>query len=305
MQEEASRPAAPTLAPAAVAYVTALIGVPAATLALVFAVAAARARGDAARVAPEALGFATSPSGVMAAAATSALVLLLVSGTTARVARRPLRLGPSTASARGLVASTLGMVGLSLATGSAIELSRLGSRGVMGQIAAALGQLGPSGLAAATAAIAIVPAIAEETFFRGLVQGVLVARVGRWRGIFASSVAFGVIHADPVQGPAAALAGIYLGWVAERFGGARPTIVAHTINNALFIVLARVTPLAPLARPKSEISNAAMLGLGLLLLAGSIAFLRGSRAGRPGAPGCPTETERTDPSGVSTLHGTG
>jgi len=36
------------------------------------------------------------------------------------------------------------------------------------------------------------------------------------------------------------VAGLFLGWLAERFDGVRPSIAAHAINNALFVALASV-----------------------------------------------------------------
>jgi membrane protease YdiL (CAAX protease family) len=167
------------------------------------------------------------------------------------------------------------MAGLSLASGTATELLGLRGEGTMDEIARAITSVGPSRLPLIVAAIAIAPAIAEETFFRGLLLARLAARWGRWPGIALSAVAFGVIHLDPVQGAVAVLAGLYLGWLAERFGSIRPSMAAHATNNAMFVALA---PWA--ASPASRRVELALAGAGCLALAGAIAFLRSRASSR-------------------------
>jgi hypothetical protein len=35
--------------------------------------------------------------------------------------------------------------------------------------------------------------------------------------------------------------GLFLGWVTERFGGIRPSVAAHAINNAVFVLAASLS----------------------------------------------------------------
>jgi membrane protease YdiL (CAAX protease family) len=235
--------ARPAAWPALAAFAVAFLLVQAATLALVIAVAGLRAGGDVQRLAQEAQSFALSAPGVASAALVSAAVLTAVAVVAARLGRGPtadaLRLRPSRATAGGIAAAVVGMVGLSLASGTAVELLGLrGGEGTMEQIARALAHVGPSRLPLYVAAIAVAPAIAEETFFRGLLQVRLVARWGRWPGIALGAAGFGLIHLDPVQGSVAFLAGLFLGWLAEGSESIRPSIAAHATNNALFVALA-------------------------------------------------------------------
>src|ERR1019366_8794667 len=120
----------------------------------------------------------------------------------------------------------------------ATELAGVRGSGVMDTMSQAL--RGPSAgrFVAAVLTIGVAPGFAEEIFFRGNMQTRLVASWGRWPGIGATAGAFGLIHLDLVQGSLAFVAGLYLGWIVERFGGVRPTIAAHVANNTLFVTLA-------------------------------------------------------------------
>jgi membrane protease YdiL (CAAX protease family) len=102
-------------------------------------------------------------------------------------------------------------------------------------LAQSLRALTPLGLLLGAVTIGLAPGIGEETFFRGLIQTRLVARWGRWPAIVITAVGFGVFHLDLVQGGLAVVVGLYLGWLTERFGGIRPSIAAHAINNAMFV----------------------------------------------------------------------
>jgi membrane protease YdiL (CAAX protease family) len=179
---------------------------------------------------------------MMASAFVDALVLVAVAVAAARCfgkdVVRSLRLQPSSASAVGLCAAVGGMLGLGLACGAASELLGLRGHGVMDLLAQALRSPTPAALVLGIVTIGISPGIAEETFFRGLIQTRLAARWGRWPAIVATSAAFGLIHLDPTQGALAFVAGLFLGWTAEHFAGVRPAIVAHAANNALFVALA-------------------------------------------------------------------
>jgi membrane protease YdiL (CAAX protease family) len=240
-QDDSSRHR-PAIWPVLVAYLVALVLVVGATTVVIFGVALARAGGRVAHLQAEATRFAFSAPGVMTAAVVSATVLALDALVTARLLGRDvaarLRLGPTRATPVGVLAAVAGMAGLSLAAGAAAD--RLGVRheGTMEDIARALAHASPAGVVLAVLTIAVAPGIAEELFFRGLLQTRLVARLGRWGGIIAASLAFGLMHMDPVQSPLAFALGLFLGWVVERFGGIRPSIAAHAVNNAIFVAAA-------------------------------------------------------------------
>jgi membrane protease YdiL (CAAX protease family) len=217
--------------------------------------------------------------GVMGAAVASSSVFALVAAAGAWLTERsfvaPLRLGRSRATPGGVAAAAAGTLGLSVALGEGADLLGLGNGGKMGQIASALAQLSPAQVLLAVGSLAVLPAIAEEAFFRGLLQTRLVASWGRWPGVAATAAAFGLVHFDPVQGTVAFAAGLFLGWVAERLGGIRPTVAAHFANNALSVALVRFVGDAT-----SRAAQSLQLVAGCAAFAGALAFLCSRRARR-------------------------
>jgi membrane protease YdiL (CAAX protease family) len=266
--------------PVFAAYLAALALCIVASQELVLAVARSRAAGDPARLAAEASRFALSAQGLAAVATIDALVLLGLSLAAARLmdARAPLAsqlaLGASRATPVGLLASAAGVTGLSLACGAAADLVGVGQGPVMRVIEEALGaSAGPGAFAPSLLALAVAPGLAEETFFRGLMQSRLSSSWGRGPAIVASAACFGALHLDLVQGTLAFVVGLLLGWIASHFGSVRPAALAHVTNNALFVVLARLH----LSSAPPGGSRAA-LGVGAAVTIASIALLRSSRA---------------------------
>jgi membrane protease YdiL (CAAX protease family) len=267
--------------PALVEYCAAISLVFSCTAALVFGVAWFRSGGHPAAVANEAKRFGYSASGVMSAAFISAGVL----GTVALVATRlrsrdvvgPLRLQSTTITGTGLLGAVLGTSALSVACGAAIDLLGVGGHGTMDTIAGVLERPPVTRLVLAIATIAVAPGIAEEVFFRGLIQTRLVTRWGSRRGIVATAAAFGLIHFDAVQGSLAFIVGLFLGWIAERFRGIRPSIASHAFNNALFVAAAAFGSSGDASRTAAVVT----LASGALLWMASVVFLRSRFAIQP------------------------
>jgi uncharacterized protein len=267
--------------PVLVAYAVAFVLTLGSSALLAFAVGVTRAGGLTSRVVDEATSFALSLPGLMASALVSALVLFAVALVTSALLRKPpaaaLRLGRTRASGLGVLAAATGMVGLSFACGAASDLLGVREGSVMRVIARALVSPRPATFVIAIVALGLAPGVAEETFFRGLLQTRLAARWGRWPAIAATSVAFGLFHVDPVQGAVAFAAGLFLGWTVEHFGGVRPSIIAHGVNNAIFVALASLDPTETISRA----ADIAALAIGAATCAGSIALLRARAATRP------------------------
>jgi membrane protease YdiL (CAAX protease family) len=231
--------------------------------------------------------YALSTAGLTTLAAVTAATILFVALVTARLTTRNvatyLRLGRSRATGIGYGATIVGTLGLSMVCGSAADLIGLRGASIMDQLADALRGLRPLTLVLAMLAIGACPGLAEETFFRGLMQPRFAARWGRWPGILGAAFAFGLMHGDKVQSPLAFLLGTYFGWAAERFEGIRPTVTAHAINNAIFVASASFDDgQAPSTRTK-----VALVASGALVWALSVAVLRSSRAVRPAADATP------------------
>jgi membrane protease YdiL (CAAX protease family) len=244
-------------------------------------------------LAAEAQHFALSATGLMASATVAAVVLLAVAGVSARL-RGPdiaeqLRLRSSRASGVGFLAAVTGMAGLSVACGALNEVLGDKSSVVMSTLARALAAPSPARFIWAMGAVAIVPGIAEETFFRGLVQTRLAQRWGRWPGIIGSAAAFGLFHVEPLQGSFALVAGLFLGWASDRLGGVRPTVLSHAANNALFVAFAAF---ANASETSSRWLTRGLIAAGVLVCIGSVAVLRRPVAlVRPG----PLSEQQRDP----------
>jgi membrane protease YdiL (CAAX protease family) len=86
---------------------------------------------------------------------------------------------------------------------------------------------------------ALLPGLAEETYFRGLVQHLF------GRGLLAilfSGVIFAVLHIDPIQAIGVLPVGLYLAWLADRTRSLWAPIAAHATNNTLAVLATRVVP---------------------------------------------------------------
>jgi sodium transport system permease protein len=93
-------------------------------------------------------------------------------------------------------------------------------------------------------ALAVVPAVAEEFFFRGYLLGAMRGRVAAWLAIGLTAVVFGLFHAS-VGGLiavervlASTLLGVALGWVCWTTASVFPGMVLHALSNALMLSLA-------------------------------------------------------------------
>lgn len=84
---------------------------------------------------------------------------------------------------------------------------------------------------------ALLPGVAEELLFRGVVQR---AASGRRFAIVLSGATFALFHVDPVHIVGVLPLGLFLAWSAQR-SGTLVTVVAHVVNNsvALFSIRSR------------------------------------------------------------------
>ena len=84
--------------------------------------------------------------------------------------------------------------------------------------------------------LVLVP-LGEELLFRGALFGWLRTKVSAVWTIALTSLLFAAIHQFPIILPAAFLFGVAMGWVRERTGSVVPSIVAHSLNGLLLILL--------------------------------------------------------------------
>lgn len=84
--------------------------------------------------------------------------------------------------------------------------------------------------------IAIVPAIAEEFLFRGVLLSVL-RKYGDSFAIFSTAFLFGIMHGNLAQIPFAFIVGIVLGYMVVVTESILPAIILHFLNNGFSVVL--------------------------------------------------------------------
>jgi ABC-2 type transport system permease protein/sodium transport system permease protein len=94
------------------------------------------------------------------------------------------------------------------------------------------------------AAIAIVPAVAEEFFFRGFLLNSMRGRLPAWLAILFTALVFGLFHAS-VGGIVAVervlsstMLGLLLGWVCWTTRSVLPGMILHAQSNAFVVALA-------------------------------------------------------------------
>lgn len=99
----------------------------------------------------------------------------------------------------------------------------------------------PYDLAILVVGAAMMPAICEETAFRGLLLSAFAPR-GPWVAIGATTVLFAVFHQELYGVPTYLGMGIFLGWLAWRTGSLWPGCVAHFANNILALTQVNALP---------------------------------------------------------------
>lgn len=152
-----------------------------------------------------------------------------------------LGLGPGILDGRALAALALGTIALSHALDAAIHLSGAAEVGALAELDAALRGMTPAELPVALVCLALAPGLAEELFFRGLVQRAVVARLGAGPtatalAIGTAAVLFALAHFDPVHSPGALILGVYLGVAAWLSGSTRAAMLCHVLNNGVAVL---------------------------------------------------------------------
>ena len=96
----------------------------------------------------------------------------------------------------------------------------------------------PAGLLA----VCLLGPLAEEMLFRGGIQCVLQRRRPQslWPIVW-SALLFGLVHANPVQIPAAVIIGLYLGFAYRQTHSMAAPVVIHIFNNSTAAILALFT----------------------------------------------------------------
>jgi membrane protease YdiL (CAAX protease family) len=85
--------------------------------------------------------------------------------------------------------------------------------------------------------VVVAAPLAEEVFFRGLLQRSLLRRLSLWPALIITSLAFAASHGQALQFPALAAFGLVLSYIAHRTGRLGLNTWAHVGFNAATVVL--------------------------------------------------------------------
>lgn len=93
-------------------------------------------------------------------------------------------------------------------------------------------------------AITVVMApLAEELFFRGLLQTYIRRHLGPWPAVAVASAVFTLVHVGVYQDyPALFALALTLGYLYERTGRLLPSIVAHASFNGIMVLMEAIQP---------------------------------------------------------------
>ncbi|MFC1641563.1 lysostaphin resistance A-like protein [Myxococcota bacterium] len=182
---------------------------------------------------------------------------------------RPVLLPLSRPTPRGLLGSLLVVFGITPWADMSAVLVHWHTGETSQAMTAVLGavrQANGVGLATLFVALAIVPAIVEESLFRGAITAAW--HRSRWEAILFPSLLFGVFHMEPQQAAATAVLGLGFGVARVATGSVLPGMVAHGAYNAGVILLMRTV--GPAAQPSIPwvglLCGTLVLGLGLVVL---------------------------------------
>jgi len=195
--------------------------------------------------------------------------------------RSPLGAGPALGWRRGgtrlgplrVALLTVGSIGASHLLDTGIQALDLREASVLAEFDRVLRGVRGLPLVVLIVGVGIAPGLGEELLFRGLLLRGFTRRFGVAMGLATSSLLFGALHLDPVQGAAAALLGLYLGCVAIAAGGTRTAVLCHVSNN-LSAVAAAAYSGATAPPAIGPVGGAMLLGAGLALLAGVAVLAR-------------------------------
>ena len=95
--------------------------------------------------------------------------------------------------------------------------------------------------------LAVVPAVAEELAFRGVVLGALLRRMQAPGALVLQALLFALLHGSLFRLLPTFALGLLLGLLTLRTRSLWPAMLAHALNNGILVVLDRAAPSAVVA----------------------------------------------------------
>ncbi|HEY4187204.1 MAG TPA: ABC transporter permease subunit/CPBP intramembrane protease [Polyangia bacterium] len=128
-------------------------------------------------------------------------------------------------------------------------------------------------LALSLFALAVTPAVCEESLFRGAILQGLRRQFSVPVSCVLTGILFGVMHGDVWRFVPTSLLGMLLSWVALSSGSIIPSMLVHVLNNGVLIVLGYYG-LDEAGEKMSLRGDLMVLAAALLLLLGGVAAIR-------------------------------
>jgi membrane protease YdiL (CAAX protease family) len=217
------------------------IGVGEAIVLMAREVANGKSLSDPTPVVAEVARLLATPTFLLINVAASSLTLVGLAGVLAALSPTPwldrLRARKSPLAIWTLVVAASTCLALSSWSSSVLEFLHWGQTGALKAIADAFNEASPGFLLVGILVIGVGGGVSEEIFFRGYFQSRVVARWGRWPGIWLTAACFALMHLDLAQGLWALAVGVFLGWVTERTGSIWPAAFLHVVNNSASVLL--------------------------------------------------------------------
>ncbi|GMO54627.1 MAG: type II CAAX endopeptidase family protein [Termitinemataceae bacterium] len=94
--------------------------------------------------------------------------------------------------------------------------------------------------------VAIVPALFEEMYFRGLLLNGLSKNYSQRKAIIITAIIFAIIHLNPWQSISAFVIGLFSAWICIKANSILLSIYIHLFNNSLALIFMRFPTLIPM-----------------------------------------------------------
>ncbi|MBA3392504.1 MAG: CPBP family intramembrane metalloprotease [Deltaproteobacteria bacterium] len=124
-------------------------------------------------------------------------------------------------------------------------------------------------------AVAVAPAICEEVLFRGVLARAFASRFALPLAVVLAALVFAGYHFRVVQLLPTFTLGLGLGWLAIRARSAVPGMLAHLLNNAIALVVAR-DEVPAISSALASHPTVALVGFAILTVLG-LALIGGRR----------------------------
>jgi uncharacterized protein len=133
--------------------------------------------------------------------------------------------------------------------------------GAVASLAAAVQEPGLAGVFILIGALVLAP-VGEEVFFRGWIWGGIRSQNSATAAILGSGAAFAAYHMDPAHALALLPLALWLSWLRWATGSIWPCILAHALNNALWVLSIHFWPdAAPLPPIATLLSLVGLVGM--------------------------------------------